>query len=262
MTRLSLVEYQTYDKALDVYYLTIAYISTLRNWTNHLAFQVGRFLFYYRLAGVVLFELTGWRPVLLIFPNTFEYFFIFYEVVRLRWDPDRLDKHTLIGAAASIWLIIKLPQEWWLHVARLDTTDVIKTQIFALPVDASWADAAAARPLVVVAAAALVVMLGFGARRLLPRLPRPDRALRLAADPLPANADEVAERRAIAARFARLFDATLVEKIVLVALVSVIFAQIRLVSPLQPGNRARCGPAVLVNAALSHELACRGKRRR
>ena len=26
--------YQNYDKALDIYYLVIAYISTLRNWTN------------------------------------------------------------------------------------------------------------------------------------------------------------------------------------------------------------------------------------
>ena len=46
--------YQGFDKALDIYYLTIGYISTLRNWTNLFAFQVSRFLFYWRLAGVVL----------------------------------------------------------------------------------------------------------------------------------------------------------------------------------------------------------------
>jgi hypothetical protein len=33
-TTLSLDHYQAYDKALDIYYLSIAYIATIRNWTN------------------------------------------------------------------------------------------------------------------------------------------------------------------------------------------------------------------------------------
>ena len=45
--------YQSYDKALDIYYLSIAYLSTMRNWTNLTAFTMSRFLFYYRLVGVV-----------------------------------------------------------------------------------------------------------------------------------------------------------------------------------------------------------------
>ena len=48
--------YQTYDKALDVYYLTIAYAATIRNWGGGDAFAVGRFLFYYRLVGVAAFS--------------------------------------------------------------------------------------------------------------------------------------------------------------------------------------------------------------
>ena len=32
--------YQSYDKALDIYYLTIAYISTLRNWTSQFAVSI------------------------------------------------------------------------------------------------------------------------------------------------------------------------------------------------------------------------------
>ena len=31
-TNLPLGGYQSYDKALDIYYLTVAYIATLRNW--------------------------------------------------------------------------------------------------------------------------------------------------------------------------------------------------------------------------------------
>ena len=70
--------YQGYDKAMDVYYLAVAYLSTLRNWTSRPAFRVAQFLYFYRLVGVLAFELTQWRPLLLIFPNTFEYFFIAY----------------------------------------------------------------------------------------------------------------------------------------------------------------------------------------
>ena len=50
--------YQSVDKALDIYYLSIAYLTTLRNWTSHPAVRIARFLFYYRLVGVVAFELT------------------------------------------------------------------------------------------------------------------------------------------------------------------------------------------------------------
>src|SRR6478672_10305549 len=49
--------YQSYDKALDVYYLAIAYIATMRTWRDPTAFQLSRFLYMYRLVGVTLFEL-------------------------------------------------------------------------------------------------------------------------------------------------------------------------------------------------------------
>jgi hypothetical protein len=122
--------YQGYDKALDVYYLALAYLATLRNWDNVYAVTVSRFLWYYRLAGVALFEYLhdpsdpdSWRWLLLVFPNVFEYFFIVYEAIRLRWDPRRLSPRFLLGLAAFLWIVVKLPQEWWIHVAKLDFTD-------------------------------------------------------------------------------------------------------------------------------------------
>ena len=39
-TGLPLDNYQSYDKALDIYYLTIAYLSVLRNWRNPFAVGV------------------------------------------------------------------------------------------------------------------------------------------------------------------------------------------------------------------------------
>ncbi|MEL7207668.1 MAG: hypothetical protein AAGK32_05475 [Actinomycetota bacterium] len=58
-TDLDLTGYQGYDKALDVYYLTIAYLSTMRNWFDPLAFRTAQFLWYYRLIGVMAFEVLA-----------------------------------------------------------------------------------------------------------------------------------------------------------------------------------------------------------
>lgn len=147
--------YQSYDKALDIYYLTIAYLATMRNWSNLTAFEVARFLLYYRLIGVVIYEFTHWRPILLIFPNTFEYFFIFYEAVRLRWNPRRMSSTVVYAAAAAIWIVIKLPQEYWIHVAQNDVTDTLReypalipaliVAIFAILAGAWWPSLASAR---------------------------------------------------------------------------------------------------------------------
>ena len=117
--------YQSFDKALDIYYLAIAYTTTLRNWTNLGAVRVAQFLFYYRLVGVLLFELTHERTLLLIFPNTFEYFFIAYEAIRLRFDPARRSTRFWIITAGVIWVFVKLPQEYWIHVAQLDFTETV-----------------------------------------------------------------------------------------------------------------------------------------
>ena len=181
-TNLPLDGYQGYDKALDIYYLTIAYISTLRNWSNRFAFQVSRFLFYWRLAGVALFELTQLRPLLLLFPNTFEYFFIFYEAYRLRWDPRQMSRRLVIGAAAFIWIVIKLPQEWWIHIAQLDTTDFIKENVFGASLDTPWSEVLIANLWIIPVSIAVLVLVVVLLRWIARRLPPVDRKLELAAD--------------------------------------------------------------------------------
>ncbi len=232
-TNLPLDGYQSYDKALDIYYLTIAYISTMRNWASLPAFQVSRFLIYYRLVGVVAFELSQIRALLLIFPNTFEYFFIFYEAVRARWNPLRMSKRMVIGAAAAIWIVIKLPQEYWIHIAQLDVTDMVKQYVFGVPLTAGWGAAFANRPWVLLVAVAAVLALFFLARWLLAtKLPpadwEPSRRgwrLKLKADPLPEYIDERHEQLALAAK-GRVLSLPLLEKIVLVSLISLIFGSI------------------------------------
>ena len=225
-TSLDLEGYQSYDKALDVYYLSIAYTATLRNWTHHTAIAVGRFLYYFRLVGVVLFEVTQLRALLLVFPNTFEYLFDLYEAVRARWDPRRLSDGLVIASTALIWVVIKLPQEWWIHVAQLDATDLIKTVVFDAPLEASWIDAVGHRPLVVVALAVALVALAVGARWLLVhRLPPADHPVTFDADKRQGAVAPPAverERRRLARR---LFDRELFEKTALIALVAIIFGR-------------------------------------
>ena len=225
-TSLDLSGYQSYDKALDVYYLSIAYTATLRNWTHLVAFNTSRFLYYYRMVGVVLFELSQVRAVLLIFPNTFEYFFDFYEAVRVRWNPLRMTTAIVIGAAAFIWIFIKLPQEWWIHVAQLDMTDFIKESIFGVPADTSWGDAIAANPLPLVITIVALVVAAVGAWWLITRrLPPADHPPTFDADqhtePVdPELVDSV--RRGLAQT---LFDRELLEKIALTALLAIIFGR-------------------------------------
>lgn len=225
-TKLPLDGYQSYDKALDIYYLSVAYISTFRNWTNLFAFRVSRFLYYYRLVGVVLFESLQLRPLLLLFPNTFEYFFIWYEAVKLWWAPRKLSRTAIISAAAGIWIIIKLPQEYWLHIAQNDMTDTIKALLGGGPEDA-WGPLLAGNLLVILVVLAVAALLLYALVRFLRRnTPPPDYRLGWRADdnnPRPTHEQFALARRII---YERIFDRDLLEKIVLVGFLVYIFANI------------------------------------
>ena len=185
-TTLDLAGYQTYDKALDIYYLTIAYISTMRNWGGGFAFSVAQFLWYYRLVGVVLFEFTQARWLLLVFPNTFEYYFIAIEAYKTGRNHLRLTKRQVLLIAGSIWVFIKLPQEYWIHIAKLDFTNFVKGGLLGLeptgfdPVsghdvyDQSWGTAIGNRPFVAIGIVVLIVVLLVVVRTLVRRLPARD----------------------------------------------------------------------------------------
>ena len=257
---ISLEGYQGYDKALDIYYLTIAYLSTFCNWENHFAFQVSRFLFYWRLVGVVLFELTQLRALLLTFPNTFEYYFIFYEVYRLRWDPRRMTRKLVIGAAVFIWIVIKLPQEYWIHIAQTDTTDWIKINIFHGSADTSWLSIFQMWSGICIGGIIVLALLLVAAIWLIRRqLPPPDHSLSFSGDAYRSTFTTEEVRAAIANEARQIVDAALFEKIILISLISLIFAQVL------PGVQASdlqlvIGVAlvVLINTVLSHWIARQG----
>ena len=252
--------YQSYDKSLDIYYLAIIYMSMLRNWTNAYAFKMSWFLYYYRLVGVVIFELTQVRAILFIFPNTFEYFFDFVEAVHLRWSWARMGKWTVIVSTVLIWVFIKLPQEWWIHIAQLDMTDFIKETLFGVSKDASWAEAIANRPWVIAVAIAVVaIIIWLGYWIVTRKAPPGDRRPSLRADPLPPEC-RGAELYRTAKATERVFDLALLEKVVLTGLISVIFAQYLLSDDVRSISvLAFVACFVVVNAFVSQWLARRGR---
>jgi hypothetical protein len=220
-TNLNLDGYQNYDKALDIFYLTIAFLAVYRNWTNTTAINVARFLWYYRLFGVWLFEVFQERWILFVFPNTFEYFFIAYAAIHTQWDPRRLTDRAVIGIAAFIWIFIKLPQEWWIHIAQNDFTDFMKVDVFGTTPTTSWADAITNRPLVTLA---LVVAIGLAAALALwgyRKAPQPDWSFRVDVDK-PVPHVELPDRPQASLWLAPPFA----EKLLLVGLIAAIYTSV------------------------------------
>jgi hypothetical protein len=253
-TDLNLDGYQGYDKALDIFYLAIAYLSTVRNWFDPIAFGAARFLWYYRLVGVVLFELTETRALLIIFPNTFEYFFIAYEAVRCMWDPTRLRKRQVYLTVAFIWIFIKLPQEWWLHIAQLDFTDFMKVDVLGTTPETPWSEALSQNWWFVALMAGVVGLVVVGVKRLRTRLPAPDWSFTFDVD---QHIDRTASVRSD--ERSALHVPLLFEKVALTALISVIFAQLipdSDASPLQITVAVTI--LVVTSSAISHWLTRRG----
>lgn len=254
-TDLDLTHYQGYDKALDVYYLSMAYLSTFRNWTDPFAARTAQFLWYYRLVGVVAFELSQVRALLLIFPNTFEYFFIAYEFVRLAWDPARLNHRQVIKLAAFIWIFIKLPQEWWIHVAQLDFTDFMKEDVFGVTADTSWGDAISENLWFIGLLAALVVIVVLISRWAIRTAPAPDWRVHMDVD-----AHRESTRVDSPPEPVRLFEWDLLEKALLVSLIAIIFSQVIPGTDLTPIQITVTVSAIVVaNAAVSQWFAARGR---
>ncbi len=251
LTDLDLANYQNLDKALDIYYLAIAYVSVYRNWTNPFAVGIAQFLWYYRLVGVLLFEVFDQRWLLFVFPNTFEYFFIAYCVIQTRWDPRRVTNRRMVELAAFIWIVIKLPQEWWIHIAQNDFTDFMKETVFGVDPATSWSDAFANRPWVLAAIILVFVGLVVAAVMMRKRLPTADWTFGVDMD----RTDAVVRPTEASPASLR---ATVLEKIVLIGLIGAIYVN---VLGLDTSTGQVVGATLLIvlaNAAFSVWLARRG----
>jgi hypothetical protein len=109
-------DYHALDKVLDTYGLSLQFV-VVQRWPSLLRLT-GSALFVGRVLGVVLFEATGARWLLLAFPNLFEFFFLFAASWR-QFAPSRAMPPHVLAAGLAFLLVPKLTQEFVLHYARL-----------------------------------------------------------------------------------------------------------------------------------------------
>jgi hypothetical protein len=118
--------YPALDKVLDTWYLSLELFVAWRDWPERLLRRTAAVLFAWRVIGVVAFDATGIGPLLLVFPNLFENFYLYVVIVR-RWAP-RLLPHSLatLALVLVVLLIPKLVQEWVLHFVEFHPWQFLK----------------------------------------------------------------------------------------------------------------------------------------
>ncbi|MBM3958997.1 MAG: hypothetical protein FJ314_04385 [SAR202 cluster bacterium] len=119
--------YQAFDKWVDLVYMATFLVVTLR-WQG-LERSVGISLFIFRLVGVAAFEIFQSRTLLLLFPNVFEFWFLFVAGRNLMWP-----RYRLSAVRAASWLlallILKEAQEFALHQGRyLDRYNAVEVVV-------------------------------------------------------------------------------------------------------------------------------------
>ncbi len=108
--------YQAFDKWLDQAYMATFLATALRRWPGTPG-RIAAVLYAYRLAGFAVFEATGERDLLLLFPNVFEFWFLSVagiEHFRIRFRYSRKE----VALALAGLLVVKEFQEYALHYAR------------------------------------------------------------------------------------------------------------------------------------------------
>ena len=109
-------DYQMFDKLADQVYLAVFLIVALR-WTGPER-TISVVLYVFRIAGFVLFELTGDRAILLVFPNVFEFWFLFIATLH-HFRPAMAWTRLQLAVVLVPLIGAKEVQEWALHWARL-----------------------------------------------------------------------------------------------------------------------------------------------
>jgi hypothetical protein len=115
LTEFPALEYQRFDKILDVYYIALQAIVAQRwapspRWTANA-------LFAYRMSGTLLYELTDVRELLFVFPNVFTFFFICCAGM-MTFRPDYALTPRRVSAALAAVFLPTMALEYSLHYAK------------------------------------------------------------------------------------------------------------------------------------------------
>ena len=104
--------YQNFDKWLDlVYMLAFLYVSVGWNGNDKI---ISVILFMVRITGLLVFEFTHLRIVLLYFPNIFEFWFLFVAG-RKHYYPEYVMNLKTTMIALVVCSVLKFIQEFVLH---------------------------------------------------------------------------------------------------------------------------------------------------
>lgn len=110
-----LSQYQQLDKMLDLLYLSIeAYV--VLAWKNKVAKYAAMTLYFWRVIGVLAFAYTPQKPLLVFFPNVFEFWYLTYLASRYLLRKDHFQKATVVVCAVLLLFIPKLLHEYFLHI--------------------------------------------------------------------------------------------------------------------------------------------------
>ncbi len=115
MTDFPSLGYHQTDKLLDMYYLAL-FLAVAMRWESTVrVFAVA--LFAYRATGVMLYEVTDVRVLLFVFPNVFEFFYLF-NAARLSFARTYVMTVRRCVLWIAVLLVPKLAQEYALHSAE------------------------------------------------------------------------------------------------------------------------------------------------
>lgn len=121
--------YHLLDKFLDTYYLAFAFYASLA-WQEVLARRVSVILFFWRLLGVIVFEITHLRQIIFFAPNIFENFYLLVAGLRQFFPKFRIDTAKRVAIIFVIAAVPKIIQEYIMHFLEFPTWPFIKHNIF------------------------------------------------------------------------------------------------------------------------------------
>ena len=108
-------DYQRFDKYVDQVYM-LAFLAVALRWPP-VPRTIAIVLYAYRLAGFAAFELTGQRSLLPLFPNLFEFWFVFVAGL-MHWKPEYVFTRRRVLLWGGVLLALKEFQEYVIHWGR------------------------------------------------------------------------------------------------------------------------------------------------
>lgn len=124
----NIVHYHTVDKFLDTYYLFFEFL-VVRRWKDSYARVTGSVLFLWRFVGYILVQVTGNRDFFFYAPNIFEFFFLYYLIVK-KINPNFKFNREKLFLALMIVGLPNIVKEYYMHFREFETWEFFRDNLF------------------------------------------------------------------------------------------------------------------------------------